>query len=142
MVFSNFILSYVLRTKLYSQKIAHAKADFDHYNKKNSFFRQNTIMAHGMVETEVNMVSYTNDDTTIMYVLIIGALLLTFLVVLGLLRLCCHKTDFIRTAYPVAISNRMFNVSVISVRQIFFFSLVLNGTHVQCPISKQSFQNY
>ena len=130
---------YVLRTKLYSQKIAHAKADFDHYYPKNSFSRQNTIMAHGMVETEVNMVSYTNDDTTIMYVLIIGALLLTFLVVLGLLRLCCHKTDFIRTAYPVAISNRMFNVSVISVRQIFFFSLLLNGTHVQYPKSKQSY---
>ena len=130
---------YVLRTKLYSQKIAQTKADFDHYHQKNSFFRQNTIMAHGMVETEVNMVSYTNDDTTIMYVLIIGALLLTFLVVLGLLRLCCHKTDFIRTAYPVAISNRMFNVSVISVRQIFFF-LLLNGTHVQCPKYKQSFQ--
>ena len=136
-VFSDFILSYVLRTNLYSEEIANAKADFDqNIEIELSIFRQNTIMAHGMVETEVNMVSYTNDDTTIMYVLIIGALLLTFLVVLGLLRLCCHKTDFIRTAYPVAISNRMFNVSVVSVRRIFF--LLLNGTHIQCPISKQS----
>ena len=38
MVFSNFILSYYVRTNLHSQKIAHAKADFDHYYQKNSFF--------------------------------------------------------------------------------------------------------
>lgn len=69
-------------------------------------------MAHGLVETEVNVVSQSSDETTIMYVLIVGAILLTFLVILGLLRLCCHKnTDLIRTAYPVAISNRMFNDS-------------------------------
>ena len=69
-------------------------------------------MAHGMVETEVNMVNSTNSDTTIMYVLIIGAMLLTFLVVLGLLRLCCQRnTEFMRVAYPVAISNRLFQVS-------------------------------
>ena len=53
-----------------------------------------------------------NGDATIMYVLIIGALLLSFLVLLGLLRLCCQKdTSWSRVAYPVAISNRLFNVS-------------------------------
>ena len=53
-----------------------------------------------------------NSDATIMYVLIIGALLLSFLVLLGLLRLCCQKdTSWSRVAYPVAISNRLFNVS-------------------------------
>ena len=79
-------------------------------------------MANFGEEQEVSVVASwpQNGDATIIYVLIVGALLLSFLVLLGLLRLCCQKdTSWSRVAYPVAISNRLFNVSIIIVNEYF-----------------------
>ena len=81
------------------------------------------------------MVDSTSSDTTIMYVLILGAMLLTFLVVLGLLRLCCQRnTEFMRVAYPVAISNRLFQVSSHFVYSIEYQTIFFYKSHLKIPL--------
>ena len=56
----------------------------------------------------------SSDTNSVISVLIAGAILLTICIVLGLIKLCCrssHPSDpRAKLAYPVAISNRLFNV--------------------------------
>ena len=56
----------------------------------------------------------SSDTNSVIGVLITGAILLTLCIVLGLVKICCrssHPSDpKTQLAYPVAISNRLFNV--------------------------------
>ena len=52
-------------------------------------------------------------DNSVTGVLVAGAIMLTICIVLGLVRLCCRSSQSdpsTKLAYPVAISNRLFNV--------------------------------
>ena len=57
--------------------------------------------------------SYTNMvdvDPGVAYVLLTCGIVILICVVLGLIRLCCKSSSgSTRVAYPVAISNRLFN---------------------------------
>ena len=55
----------------------------------------------------------TVDFNNVLGILVTGATLLTLCIVLGLIKLCCrssHSDPQTKVAYPVAISNRLFNV--------------------------------
>jgi len=55
-------------------------------------------------------------DNSVMGVLVAGAIMLTICIVLGLMKLCCRSSQSdpsTKLAYPVAISNRLFNDSEI-----------------------------
>jgi len=55
-------------------------------------------------------------DNSVTGVLVAGAILLTLCIVLGLVKVCCGKSKSdpdLKLAYPVAISNRLFNDSEI-----------------------------
>ena len=56
----------------------------------------------------------SSDTNSVIGVLFTGAILLTLCIVLGIVKVCCkasHPSDpKTQLAYPVAISNRLFNV--------------------------------
>ena len=57
----------------------------------------------------------SSDTNSVIGVLITGAILLTLFIVLGLVKICCKQSrdpsdPKTQLAYPVAISNRLFNV--------------------------------
>ena len=93
-----------------SEKKTHLKKGTDTKKGKKS---QKTQKNPKKAQKQPKMDS--SDTNSVIGVLITGAILLTLFIVLGLVKICCKQSrdpsdPKTQLAYPVAISNRLFNV--------------------------------
>ena len=94
-----------------SEKKTHLKKGHRYQKRQNKAKRHTKKAKKAQKQPKMD----SSDTNSVIGVLITGAILLTLFIVLGLVKICCKQSrdpsdPKTQLAYPVAISNRLFNV--------------------------------